>query len=421
MTSKILSERTSDRSVLIFPLLFVVLAFVKTPNLFLDPRFWAEEGSAFFEPFLTKHFIESTFTTYIGNYLFLTNLSVSLATFVPLKYAPAITTYFALVIHSLVAFQIGLFTKERGIALGVGLLLVVAWVFLPATYEVWLTATNLQWLTGVSMLLVLCMPDTALDRRRSAYLAWTAICAVSGVPATILAPIFLGRSLIEKNKMTLWIGLLLGAGAILQLIIISHNTITGRGFNFDFISLSVPILLQIVLVSLFGISATESFANHIKSTFPHIAIATYAVLIAAILIAATIFYFAWKTPFRSTAVYITSAAILVSIVQVFGALGNSWGMVSGTNGARYFLLGQIALSLLLALGTTSLNLHLKRSATILLVAVCTVQVSQRVTKSKLLRPILTGPSWQREIEHCRPGQICRIDIWPRGWHIDIAT
>lgn len=393
----------------------------KPPTLFIDPRLWAEEGSGFFQSFWTKHFIECILTVHIGNYQFLTNLSVFLATLVPLKYAPAVTTYFALAIHSLVAFQIGLFAKEYGMRIGIGLLLVVAWVFLPATYEVWLTATNLQWLIGISMLLVLCMPSSALDRRRPTYLIWASICAVSGVPATILAPLFVGRSLIEKNKTILWIGVFLTAGAIFQLIIITHSTITGRSFDFDVFGLLTSIALQTTLVSFFGISAIGSLANDIKSALPHIAPTTYPTFLAAILIGATVFYLAWKSPYRSTAAYIATAAILVSVVQVFGALGNSWVMVSGMGGARYFLLGQIALSLLLALGTTSPNLHLKRLATILLVAICIVQVTQRIAKSRSFRPILTGPSWQQQIEHCQRGQTCHIDIWPQGWHIDIVT
>lgn len=421
MTPKIFSERISDRGVWAFPLLFVILAFVKAPTLFIDPRFWAEEGSRFFQPFWTKHFIECILTIYIGSYQFLTNLSVFLATLVPLKYAPAVTTYLALALHSLVAFQIGLFAKEHGIRLGVGFLLIIAWVFLPATYEVWLTSTNLQWLTGVSMLLVLCMPSSALDRGRPTYLIWTALCAVSGVPATILAPLFVGRSLVEKNKTLLWIGLLLTAGALLQLTIITHSTITGRSFDFDVVGLSMSIALQTILVSFLGISAADSLANNIKSALPDIAVVTYPIFLVAILIGATAFYLAWRSPHRSIATYIAAAAIVVSVVQVFGALGNSWIMVSGMGGARYFLLGQIALSLLLALGTTSPNLHLKRLATILLVAMCLVHVTERIAKSKSFRSALTGPSWQQQIDHCPSDHACRIDIWPRGWHIDIMT
>jgi hypothetical protein len=170
-----------------------------------------------------------------------------------------------------------------------------------------------------------------------------------------------------------------------------------------------------------GIFAIGSLANDIKSALPHIAAVTYPTLLAAILIGTMAFYLAWKGSHRSTVVYIAIAATLVSVVQTFGALGNSWVMVSGMGGARYFLLGQIALSLLLALGTTSTNLHLKRLATMLLVAICIVQVTQRIAKSKSFHPILTGPSWRQQIEHCSPGQTCRIDIWPRGWHIDITT
>lgn len=418
MILKAFSARASNRSIWIFPLLFVVLAFIKAPILFRDPRFWAEEGTAFFQQFLTKSFIESIFTTYIGSYLFLTNLSTFLATLVPLKHAPAVTTYFALAIHSIVAVQIGLFAKEHKMPIGIGLLLIVAWAFLPATYEVWLTATNIQWVTGVSMLLVLAMPGPALDRARSIYLTWSIICALSGVPATILAPLFVGRFILEKNKSALWIGLTLGAGAILQIAVIANSVVTGRSFSRSILSLLRPIALQTTLVSFLGPAATEDIAKHVRSA-PLASAMTYLTLIIGGGLAAMAFVAPWKSPGRLIAIYILLAAILVSVVQVFGSLGDPAGMISSMAGGRYFLFGQVALCLILALGTASSNIHLKRLAAILLLTICIVQVEQKMGKPALFSPILTGPSWRQQVKRCQPDQPCRIEIWPPGWHLDV--
>ena len=137
---------------------FVALSFVKAPNVLIEPRFWAEDGAFYFTDFRTLGAWGALVYVTNGNYQLLTNLLVYLATKVPLAHAPAVTTYGAYLVEALVVVLIHAVVVGYGINRPVGLLLVAAWTLMPASYETWASATNVQWICSVSMLLMLMLP-----------------------------------------------------------------------------------------------------------------------------------------------------------------------------------------------------------------------------------------------------------------------
>jgi hypothetical protein len=71
-----------------------------------------------------------------------------------------------------------------------GILLIMCWVFLPRTYGPRLTATNLQWVAGVSLLLIFCLPDRQLERHPVVFTIWALVCGLSGIPGILVTPLF---------------------------------------------------------------------------------------------------------------------------------------------------------------------------------------------------------------------------------------
>ncbi|HET8706541.1 MAG TPA: hypothetical protein VFM46_09595, partial [Pseudomonadales bacterium] len=69
---------------------------MRRPELFSHPRFWAEEGSVYFAN--AWHFVwyEVLFEPHLGYLSFFNNLAALIATTVPLKHAPLVTTIAAL-------------------------------------------------------------------------------------------------------------------------------------------------------------------------------------------------------------------------------------------------------------------------------------------------------------------------------------
>src|SRR5262249_10563882 len=146
----------------------------------------------------------------------------------------------------------GLFCMACAIPLEVGALLVGAWALLPQTYEVWASATNLQWVAGVSVLLMLALPDDALDARRHRWTAWALVCGLSGIPAVIAAPVFLVRGWRERARGAFSIGIALSACALLHAWIVATTPLDEREFDADLLLIVVPFFLQSVLSPLFG-------------------------------------------------------------------------------------------------------------------------------------------------------------------------
>jgi hypothetical protein len=74
--------------------LFGILAIVKLPQLFIDPRFCVEEGPNYFATFQTMSMWDTLPFCYRGSCQGATNLVVYAATLAPIRYAPTATTYF---------------------------------------------------------------------------------------------------------------------------------------------------------------------------------------------------------------------------------------------------------------------------------------------------------------------------------------
>ena len=402
--------------------LFLAIAFLKCPVLFYDSRFWAEEGSVFFASFRDFSFFEAIRYTYLGSFLGLTNLTVWLATLAPLEYAPAVTTTIALAFHTAVAFQIASVARAYRLSLAASLLLVAAWALVPQSYEVWLSATNLQWIAGVSMLFVFALPEPVLATRPILAPVWAAMCGLAGIPGVLVAPFFILRAVEEKSK-TLWtIGLVSGACAFVHLLAIWLTAMPGRQYPSDWSVLVLPALLQSVIAPLM----TAEFANGLAQAIRRVLPGADGALFGTFVLAAAIIRTAFASSSRSRAASLTTSVaglwVLVSLIQTFGSLGNPRDLISGLGGARYFLFGSMVLCLFLAWGTTSSDRSLRTQAFALLVVVSLAGVVQRYT-SPSIDFTMSGPSFRDQVRACRASAkpVCRVFLWPRSatWYADL--
>ena len=145
--------------------IYVAIVFTKAPTLFTDPRFWAEEGVVFFPRCQKGGFIECISYLHLGSYQLLANVAVYLSTKVPLVFAPSVTSFFALALQTVVAAQLFILAKAYRLSTAVALLLWSAWALLPQTFEVDMSATNMRWNAGASVLLIFAMPLEWLTER----------------------------------------------------------------------------------------------------------------------------------------------------------------------------------------------------------------------------------------------------------------
>jgi len=402
--------------------LFLVVAYFKTPQLFKDPRFWAEEGAAYYKDCLGHTFATCLQIVHGGSYQLLENLMVYIASRLPIITAPAATMYLSLAVHLVVVGQIVQFTRAYRLSVAVTALLVLAWALLPATYEVWLSATNVQWVAGVSVLWVLVMPSEWLAEHRKGVLGWCAICGLSGVPGVLLAPVFVLRALLDRSRTILAIALVLGSCAAFQLATLAHfGTSEERTLaSHNAITLVVPFFLQTVLSPVFTADFATALGHALAAPRANSGMIPFGIALAGLGVT-TVAVAVARSGLRNHLVALTVGAwVLLTLVQSFGGLGRPEIFLSGWGGARYFLAGSVCLCILLAWGTRGPVRALRILASGLMACIV-LSGAVQAKLSSWQAGMLTGPSWRHQIRTCPVGKPCRVMVWGGAdWAFDIV-
>ena len=187
--------------------LLVLLAFLRSPWVLLNGRFWAEEGSIHFAHAHNEGGLAGlTFIDQRAGYLnLIPNVGTSLASLVPLSAAPLVTTWLAFgvllfVLWVVLAWPSDLLPTATARLTAAGLLL-----FGPAAHpEVWLNTINSQTLFGVlGIVLVFVRLDELSSRHFGLGIAALLVGALSGLYTTILTPLFLWRAYRERTRRTI--------------------------------------------------------------------------------------------------------------------------------------------------------------------------------------------------------------------------
>ena len=400
--------------------LFILIAFFKTPTIFKDPRFWAEEGAFYYKYCFDNSFSACMLYVRMGNYQLFTNFIVYISTKVSVFDAPFITTYLSLLLHIVVVVQILAFAKSYHISRISTMLFVASWALLPQTFEVWMTATNVQWVAGVSMLLIVVMPDGWLEQHWKGIVVWAALCGLSGVPAVIVTPIVFLRAIVNRSPRILSIAAILGSTAVLQgLILLMLGTSPLRTYPRNLLSLGVSLLLNTVLSPLFSVDFASTLVQGGRTTLLGLIILGGGIM--AIVISNA------RTCTRNCIIIMSLLAwIIVTSIQIFGGLGPNKVMSVFAN-SRYFLFGVMCLCVMLAWGTNAKPNYRRRASTYLLLSVAITGVTNTFGNQYVRQYFLNGPSWSRQISACPEDNPCHVSIWPGGvlgagnevWALDI--
>jgi hypothetical protein len=393
--------------------IYVAILFAKAPTLFVDPRFWAEEGTSFF-PACQKGGLAARLSyLHFGTYQFLANAAVYLSTKVPLALAPLVTSFLALALQMVVVAQLVMFANAYRLSTLVAVLLVAAWALLPQMFEVGMSATNMQWVAGASVLLIFAMPLEWLTERWKGAAIWCVICGFSGVPAVLFAPLFFLRALLERSEKVLAIGVMLAACAAVQAALIHIYALPdpNRAYSRDPILLGVPIFLQTILSPIASIDFADAVGKAIASGQRGAligALGTGLGILALVVSGARANHIVWL---------LLLAWAFLTLVQSFGGLA-AHNFLSGCAGGRYFLTGALAICLIVALGTASSAL--RSPSTLILVMICVCGVVD--LRSRVVRVMLSGPSWSEQVRNCDASGHCLITVWPGSpWIVDVVN
>lgn len=395
-------------------------SLLRSPGLFLAPRFWAEEAVLYYAVLQhSRDFISMLTLVVKGNYQLTTNLATWLATLVPALWAPHITTLVALAAALVLAWQLARLLAEYDVNAWVILAAAASLALLPQGYEVYFNATNIQWVMGASMFVAALLP---LDRYArpglSAYYGWISLGAFSGIPATLLTPLYIYRYWSTRSRAYLYPAIIVTVGACVQASVVLGSSHEGRLFAFDPAVFTISTLLQTLWSPVASAEAVERVLSAVDAG-SHTYLALLVIVTASLPLVTIAVRGAANTAFREHLVTVLAAWLLVSAIQVTGSLDDRAGLVSGWTGGRYFYFGALCFLLIVTAGTRAGVPWLRRCNLGLLLVMLSTSVAEIHLGAWHKAHITRGPDWREEVDACGNQRPCEVDVWPRRWRFSL--
>lgn len=200
----------------------ILLILIRAPRLFLDARFWAEEGCVYFK-YAYKNGIEVLYWMDDTGYFYLfANLAAWMAALVPLAIAPYITTVLAFFVQVTLLVAILFLPSKLFTSTYIKILAAVFTVLGPCIIsEVWLNTINSQVFFGLIGICILFCDSSQMKKKE--FCAWMVILAVSslsGAYCFVLVPFFVLKYYLGNRK-----------AKVEMMVMIITSMIQGGGHN----------------------------------------------------------------------------------------------------------------------------------------------------------------------------------------------
>lgn len=409
----------------------IALNVARCPELLLNPRFYAEEGTTYFSRAFQTSFIANLFSAHYGYYTLYNQLATSLATLVPLEHAPLVTTSMALLVQVGISLYVLwgdlplLDTPWRRTVLALAIPL-ISW---PGH---WLTIIGSQcWFAAGTFLLLLGKHG---NRHLSGYTirgGYLVLAGLTGVISCFMAPAYLWRSFRERSREYLAYGsllllcLIVHAGVLTEAMFSRSAELAGR-FLFN----SFMIMLGKTVVYQFAIPFTGrgfyeqrplvAIGSSLKETVEglfgvHLFIHDLFILpliigLAVIALSAAII---WQNRSRPDVQAMALAMVGVSVMSNICS-------VNSTGGPRYYFIPSLIL-LTMFLGVRELK-HIRPVVVAASLLVLTTVLAngyeyRSVMGKQAFNP--DYPDWRTELVLWKSTPSYQINIWPPPWKMTL--
>ena len=398
---------------------FVLCLLVRSPDLFRHPRFWAEEGNLYYKSMRDLPVLRALGFVANGNYQFLTNLFVELAVLSPPRQAAVPTTYLPLLVAALGCFLMARLLVSAGCSALPVILGAALFALQTGGYEVFLSATNVQWVCSVVTLLLALQEDVAA----SGAAAWgryglLAACGFTGTPSCMLLPLFVGMAWHRPSRYRFALAAILAVAVAVQVgVILTHAGQVHRAFAVT-PAIAIAFAIQTVLVGALPVEAMNDVAIPLRDQAAHwVGTAAQLVLVgcAGLGILATLGLDRLGPRRVATLV---AAALGIGVLNAFATLGRADDLVSGWAGARYFFLPTTCLIVLLASGLGA-GATAMRVVAGLLAVVALGNAAVSVVDSGWTGLFVSGPSVSAGVDRCRAAGPCRVPVGPNGFGLTV--
>jgi hypothetical protein len=364
-----------------------VLVFLRRPDAFTNPQFWAEDGNLFFLDAWRDGF-RSMFQPYRGLHLVLVRLIALAGRAVPIAWVPA---WYALASLAAVLSTAAYCLSDRiPISASARIMLALLVVATPTGNEVFMTPTNAQWILAPMLLLLAVSRPPASWAQRLFDTALVTMVGLTGAFIALFSPLFILRLVFRRSAHDAALATLAIICSAIQLVHLDPSRADGPVAAYHDLGF-FRVLANVICGAFAGMTCTT---NRIESTLLSVLLfALYAVL----------GFDAWRRrSFISAAVLAGGFVVVCSALYAFRA--NPQSMVGGQ---RYLYIP--CLTLLWAL-----VLQPWRPGK-LAVGIGFAAFVSFVYHS----PPLVDYRWRESSRCIGTAHPCRVPINPPGWFIEI--
>ena len=187
---------------------YVILLAGKNVDILITPRFWAEEGAVFYRDAFRSG-IDCIFNQYGGYYSIVPRLTTYLASLLPMKLAPFITTFTSFSIQIIPAYLI---LKNSNFSYKYKIMLLVSLLFAGFTNEIFTNTITSQFhFCVIAYLLLIGNYKTSISA------PLLLISALTGPTACFILPFFIIKTFFEPNRQNIINSTIFLVGTLIQL------------------------------------------------------------------------------------------------------------------------------------------------------------------------------------------------------------
>jgi len=384
----------------------LVLLLVRCPDIWLQPRLWAEEGTVYLPAALANEFGASLLLVHQGYYSLLDNLVMAVAVLFPLQYVAHFTVYTALLL-ALVPALIVLTLPSRWWPDVRSQALWVLALLLLAGEEIYLNLVTCQFHLAAACALLLVVDfsaTTVFQRRVLAVLLVTA--ALSSPQSCFLLPAFLLRAFASPNHGWRWLVLVFMAAVAVQVACVAtaaaaHGVEGGRGLPQPFDTVQfLKLLVRYTWLNAYYRGLRDHW--HAR-TFYYIA--GYLLLLGCL-------WICWRARKVASMQVLTLALLTVTLASMLFSID----MIGG---GRY---GYASAVLVLLIATASWQVVPVKGIrqlmqALLMLALLSQASTYRITEAPYYDS--SWPSWRKALQNWRDGVTPAAEgvvVWPLSAH-----
>ena len=309
-------------------LLLFAGAFLRCPPILIHGRIWAEESTIFLIGAWSRSFGAELIKPEFGYYSIWDNLFAALAAHVvPLPWVALLFTWSAVALLLLVGYFV--YQAEYFATRLAKTVAVVALVFVAPNAESWLNLINSEFYFGVVAAVILFSDAARLRLPRALMLA---LAAISGPLTTLIAPFFLIRALLKRQRGEILQAAIVCGGALLQVAVALTTNTANRKVHVAPLTLG-PLLFNKEVVLLFCNRATARATYHFLDGDLHFT--TFTLLLTWTIALAAFTGIAWLLRRNRAVMLLFCTACWLAVCEDALALNGGLNHVPPGSGERY--------------------------------------------------------------------------------------